>query len=535
MGLVGQLAGQILRAAGCTVIGVDLSQELLDLASASGAADRVFQRQMIERSLRSAADCDAVLVTAATSTSDPVGLASRLCRDRGRVVIVGDVGLNLDRAAFYAKELELRLSRSYGPGRYDREYEERGLDYPIGYVRWTERRNLAAFVELLATGRVDVEPLITERVSLRDASAVYDGLAMEDGSPLGIVFVYDAYAGPEIPPVKSSPRPAGSRLRTGVIGTGSFAQRVLLPCLRTAGFELAAVASASGLSAQSAADRFGLSRARTPKEVITDPEVDVLVVATRHASHADLAVAALAEGKHVFVEKPPALNQQELDRLADMAEASGRRLVVGFNRRHAELGVSLRDHVRAAGKPIDLLYRVNAGPLPADHWLNDLEEGGGRLLGEGCHFVDFACWVIGDVPRSVTAAVGEAASGPLAAAQSFVVTLDFEDGSLATILYSAGGAGRLDKEYVEAHAGGWSAVLADFRHLRLYAGDRRGRQMQSRRGKGHQEEFADFRRLIVEGGAAEAPSPLATMAVTLAALRAASTGSAVEPVRRSGV
>jgi predicted dehydrogenase len=313
-------------------------------------------------------------------------------------------------------------------------------------------------------------------------------------------------------------------LVTGVIGPGSFARRILMPALRDGGFEVSAVASGTGLSARSAADSFGVDRVLTPDELLADSGIGVVAIATRHASHARLAAAALRAGKAVFVEKPACLTWDELDDLRAARAQSGAQLAVGFNRRHAPLAVRLRDHIRATATPIELLYRVNAGRLEPGHWLNDVEEGGGRLLGEGCHFVDFACWVAGDVPRRVSCLMAPEPGRPLLAAESFTIGLEFADGSVATILYTAGGSAHLTKEYVEVHAGGRSAVLDDFRTLRLLD-DRGVTEVKGDGDKGHRAQLQAFRRRI-ESGARDELDPLDTSAATLAAVEAAQTGAA---------
>ena len=526
LGLVGQLAGQLLRAAGCTVVGVDLSEALVDEARAARSIDVGLVRGALGDELpRAATGCDSVVITAATPSDDPVRLAAQLCRDRGRVVVVGDVGLELPRAPYYDKELDLRLSRSYGPGRYDPEYEERGLDYPIGYVRWTERRNMEAFVELVANGRLNLEPLIRRRVPVERAEEAYEELVSSERSPLAILLEYEPTALEQAAPAPQ-PRATTGSLRTNVVGAGSFAQRVLIPGLRRAGFGLGQVASARGLSAKAAADRFGFGAAVTPEAALEDPTAGVVVVATRHSSHARLAEEALRRGKAVFVEKPPALDEAELAGLRAARDETGRPLVVGFNRRHAPLAVDLRRHVAAASLPIEFLYRVNAGRLPDAHWLNDPEDGGGRLVGEGCHFVDFACWLVGALPVKVTALLSPSPGAALRSAQSFTIALEFSDGSLGTILYSASGSSRLGKEYVEAHAGGRSAVLDDFKSLRLLGAGRPSKET-SPGDKGHVAQLQAFRRLLEGADPAPVPDHLDTMAVTLAALRSASTGASV--------
>ena len=518
LGLVGQLTGQILRAAGCHVIGIDVAASLVDKALELGAVDVGCERASLEpeRLAVAAGSCDAVIITAAVRSADPIELAPRLLRDRGRVVVVGDVQVDVPRAPYYDREIELRFSRSYGPGRYDREYEERGLDYPIGYVRWTEQRNMVAFLDLLAAGRLDLRGLVTERIAVDDAAAAYDRLASAESSPLGVVLQYGPTELRPVAPSHAHTNGAGRVTDNGVVnvvGAGSFAQRILIPQLSEAGFALGAVASARGLSARSVADRFGFKRAVTPDEAIDDPDAGIVAIASRHSSHAQLAARALAAGKAVFVEKPPCLTWDELDLLLAARADSGRPLFVGFNRRHAPLALSLRDHVARSGHPIELLYRVNAGRLPPDHWLNDPEDGGGRMVGEGCHFVDFACWLVGSVPTSVAAAPGvPSSSGP---ADAFTVALGFQDGSVATILYSSGGASNLAKEYVEAHAGGRSGCIDDYRVLTLYDGRRRRTVRAGKRDKGHLGQF----RAIASGSGTPGADldPLASFAVTLRA------------------
>ena len=534
LGLVGQLAGQLLRAGGCTVVGVDLDDALIRHAVDHGAVDVGFQRSELDGDpLPAAADaCDAVVITAATKSPDPIQLAARLSRDRGRVVAVGDVGLDVPRAAYYDKEIDLRLSRSYGPGRYDREYEERGLDYPIGYVRWTERRNMASFLQLVAAGKVDVGNLVTDRIAVEDAPEAYERLASSETSPLAVILQYPEVATRDPAPKaqRAGSAPVAGR-STGVLGAGSFAERVLVPGLQASGFGLTAVASASGLSAKHLADRFDFSRCTAPDAILDAGDIDVIAIATRHSSHAALAERALEAGKAVFVEKPPALDLEELERL-ELAAASGPPLVVGFNRRCAPAAVAMREHVGTSGGPMQVLYRVNAGRLPDEHWLNDIAEGGGRLVGEGCHFVDFACWLVGHLPQRVSSLVRAEPGRPLRAAQSFTVALEFPEGSLATVVYEAGGAPGLGKEYVEAHSGGRSAVLEDFGSLTLYEGRRGRRQRGVGGGKGHREQLARFDRLLRAEEAPATPSHLGTMRATLAAVRSAESGRAVDPAAR---
>ncbi len=527
LGLVGQLACRLLVAAGCQVIGIDIDADLVERARSAGVAASYLRAQVApEDPPLAARDCDAVIVTAATASDDPVRLAGALARDRARVVVVGAVGMTLPRTSYYGKELELRVSRSYGPGRYDREYEERGMDYPIGYVRWTERRNMAAFVELLGDGRITVEDLVTARVPVEQAAEVYEQLLGGSGSPLGLILTYAAGAPEAAGPKERRRSPTGMARRqrepgsapsVGVIGAGSFSQRVLMPGLRDAGFELSIVASANGLSAAGAAKRFGFARAATPDELLDSEDLDAVAIATRHGSHAELAIRALERGKAVFVEKPPALSLQDLDRLRDAASEGVLR--VGFNRRFAPLARTMRRHVVTAGHPVELLYRVAAGRLADDHWLGDGTDGGGRLIGEGCHFVDFACWFMGCLPDQVKASV-PASGGQLALAARFALTLTFPGQSIATILYGSEAAQDVGKELVEAHSASRSAALHDYRSLRLWGGAARRPAKDRGRDKGHRRQFAAFRRALA-GEAEEPPSALDTMAATLLGLEGA--------------
>jgi predicted dehydrogenase/threonine dehydrogenase-like Zn-dependent dehydrogenase len=518
LGLVGQLTGQILRAAGCHVVGVDLDESLIEKARQLHSVDAAYRRDALDRVgiPPQAARCDAVIITAAARSSDPIELAASLLRDRGRVVVVGDTHVEVPRAPYYEREIEIRFSRSYGPGRYDREYEERGLDYPIGYVRWTEQRNMAAFLDLVARGRIDVGGLISERVAIDQAADAYERLLTGAASPLGVVLEYGSTDHPEAPAPRAAPGAAAAHPKVSVIGAGSYAQRILVPNLKETGFALGAVASAKGLTAKAVADRFGFAAVATPAEAVIDPEADLVAIATRHGSHASLALDALRAGKAAFVEKPPCLTPDELEALRAARREARRPLFVGFNRRYAPFAVALRNHVREPEAPIELLYRVRADPLAPDHWLNDPQDGGGRLLGEGCHFIDFARWVIGATPTSVGCVAAAGPSMPLASAQSFAVVLGFGDGSVATILYGVGGSQAVAKEYVEAHAGGRSGTIDDYRTLTLYG--RRGRPVRrvAKQDKGHAAQFAALMAELRSPHSAEL-DPLDSMQTTLEA------------------
>jgi predicted dehydrogenase/threonine dehydrogenase-like Zn-dependent dehydrogenase len=530
LGLVGQLAVRILVAAGCNVVGVDLDPKAVTLAAAGGA--RAFERERdgLENAVLDATDglgLDSVLVCAASTSPDPVRLASELARERGRVVIVGDVPIEADRALFYEKELELRLSRSYGPGRYDRDYEERGRDLPPAYVRWTEQRNMQAFLELVASGAVDPSPLTTHRFRIEEAERAYALLTEGEQRPFGILLEY-AYEERPAPPSPHGVRAGGAgTVRIGLVGAGSFARATLLPALRDAGAELAAVASASGLSATDVAARFGFERAAgSADEIFADNSIDAVVIATRHASHASLTASALRADKAVLVEKPLAVDRKGLAEVED-ALIPDSLLMVGFNRRFAPLAVRLRLELEGVASPT-LLARVNAGPLPADHWAHDPEEGGGRLIGEGCHFVDLLSYLAGARAVTVHALAVPHPQRPLECSDEVVATLRFANGAVGTLVYSGGGDQRLPKERIEAFGGGLAAVLDDFRRLELY---RRGKRhvTKLRYDKGHKHEVARFLQAV--RGEADAPAVgiyLESTRATLALAESLRDGSTVE-------
>ncbi len=533
LGLIGQLTVRIARAAGCRVLGTDLSSDLVGLARSGGAEAEV--RSDLEPGSRWEDSADAVLVCAATDSNDPALLAASLARDRGRVVIVGDVRLELPRAPLYEKELELRLSRSYGPGRYDPDYELHGLDYPIGQVRWTEQRNMEAFLSLVAERKVKPSELITHRLPFSDAERAFE-LLRSDRTAVGIVLRYDRSGGDnggggpaeaERPRSRIMKRARGARPRLGLIGAGSFATGTLIPGLVRAGFEPRAVASASGLSAESARRRFGFGSSHSdPGEVIARADVDLVAIATRHDSHAELAALALEAGKAVYVEKPLSLDWEGLSLVRAAQRRSGAPLIVGFNRRFAPLALAVR---RLPG-PRLMAYRVNAGSLPRGHWLNDLARGGGRLKGEGCHFIDFLCDQARCDPVRVNARGFNSSPGlPLAATDNFSVEIAFADGSVGTLHYAADAPLGPGKERFETSAPGVYAEIEDFRRAGIWRGGRRERLGRGRQDKGFAAQFGHLTKLM--RGDADAPMTDGIWLTTLATLAAARSLETGEPER----
>jgi predicted dehydrogenase/threonine dehydrogenase-like Zn-dependent dehydrogenase len=533
LGVIGLLATQILRAHGCRVLGVDLNAARCTLARALGADDAVepARAPAIVLHWSEGAGADLVVVAAAAKGSDPAALAAEIARDKGRLVAVGATGLDLPRRTLYRKELSLVVSRSYGPGRYDPDYEEVGHDYPRAYVRWTERENMRTFLELVAEGRVDVRPLISHRFDIERAEKAYD--ALERGDVLGVVIDYaktpamaDAESVHAPPRLRVGPR---SRARISFVGAGAFARSVLLPWLTHAGVDLREVVAATGLSARSAADRFGFATCSTSPEAIwRDGDCDAVVIATRHDSHAQLTIAALEAGKAVFVEKPLCITEAELDRIARVMEAlraAGQSpfVMVGFNRRFAPTVKAVRRAI--VGAPLSIMYRVNAGRLPPESWIARRQEGGGRVVGEVCHFVDL-CAHLADSPVAEVCATRSAA-GP----DDVMVSLRMVNGSMATVAYLIDGDRAASKERIEVFGGGRLGTIDDFRRARVSGTGqivRHGR-MLARQDKGHAAEMAAFVRSVTSG--ADSPvswdSVMNTTRATFAIVRSLESGDRV--------
>jgi predicted dehydrogenase/threonine dehydrogenase-like Zn-dependent dehydrogenase len=501
LGLLGQLTVQMLRAAGCIVLGTDPQPARAELALRSGAAATATTPEEMAALCRRHSNghgVDAVLITADTKSNGPVELAGEIGRDRAIVVAVGAVGTTLPRKPYYEKELDFRISRSYGPGRYDPAYEDDGHDYPIGYVRWTENRNMAAFAQLLADRSIDVEPLISHRFPIEDGARAYDLITGSGGEPfLGVVLMYPhepqlSRRVDRVPdaPVSSSPPARATSLTLGLIGAGNFATATLLPAVaRVDGIELVGVATSTGLSAHHAAAKAGFRYASTDvREILGDPGINTAVILTRHNLHAGQAIEAMRAGKDVFVEKPLALDRASLVDVIRVQRETGRRLMVGFNRRFAPMVTQMRDFLAHRRQPLSVVMRVNAGAIPPEHWTQDPAVGGGRIVGEACHFIDLLQHLIGVQPERVVTYPVRAAEGPIADQVTIVVM--HADGSVGTVLYSAGGDRSFGKERFEAIGDGCAAVLDDYRSLELVrAGKRHRRRERLRPDKGHRAEW----------------------------------------------
>jgi predicted dehydrogenase/threonine dehydrogenase-like Zn-dependent dehydrogenase len=550
LGLVGQITAQLLKANGCRVLGIDLDPEKIVLAKKTGADEALLRHDAgVESTINALTHgfgADAVIVTAASTSSDPVRLAAELCRDRGRIIVVGDVKLDIPRDLCYYKELEIRLSRSYGPGRYDPVFEEKGIDYPIGYVRWTEQRNMEAFLDLVASGRLNLKELITHRFPFDEAEQAYAMLSGDhhDGpAPLGVVLEYDLskeHMTPTASRVYSTVSRRGaakagqSTTGIGFIGAGSFARKHLIPPLtKDPRIQLVGVSTATGMSGQNTAEKFGFAYSTGDyRQILEDPGIEAVFIATRHNLHASLVAATLESGKAAFVEKPLALSEVELDEII-AAHQQNAILMVGFNRRFAALTKQMGALFSDRAEPMVVHYRVNAGFIEGKHWVHDAEQGGGRILGEVCHFIDLISFLV-NRPLCSVYAVSMDNAGRYHN-DNVSLTLQFSDGSLGNVLYLANGDAAMPKERIEVFCQGSTAVVDDFRHLELY---RRGRRKtkKSAQDKGHSAEVLAFVKAVRDGG----PSPIPfdeivlSTSATIKSLESLQTGAPVPiPIFRS--
>jgi predicted dehydrogenase/threonine dehydrogenase-like Zn-dependent dehydrogenase len=487
LGLVGLLVAQLLRASGCRVFGLDVEQGRVTLAQQQGWAETclVGAANVSERVLAwsDGAGADIVIITAATEDDTPVASAGQFCRHKGRVVVVGRTEMLLPREQYLFKELELRTSMAYGPGTGDPAYEQEGHDYPLPYVRWTEQRNMSAFLDQVARGGVDLEAMISHRFSLDRAADAFALISGERDEPsLGIILDYPTTGTAAsrvdlMTAVAPRRQPGTAEPRVGVIGAGSHATNEFLPALAKRGLQLRGIASATGVRAAALGRKYGFAFASADvAEVLADAETDAVFILTRHDSHAELAARVLAAGKHVFVEKPLAIDAEQLRKVVSSFVSDNQVLMVGFNRRYAPLGIALRNAFASRAQPMSILYRANVGYRPPHHWLHHPREGGGVIIGEACHHVDFCCWLVGAPVVSVDVrCLGGAGAGYLRE-DNVHVTLGFADGSLATVLYLSNGAKAFPTETIEVSCENRGARLTDFRKLEIGKGVRRRTQ-----------------------------------------------------------
>jgi len=518
LGMVGLLTAHLLNASGIKAMAVDINESQVELAKQSGL-DLVYHRQRedLEEILQNHSDnfgTDAVIITAGTNSLDPINFAGSLCRQKGIIVVVGNVPTGFERKNFYKKELDLRMSCSYGPGRHDPNYEEKGQDYPIGYVRWTENRNMQAFVELLARERLNLNGLISHRFEFKNAAEAYKMILEKEETFAGIILQYDTLKEHVADVVLSKNKIEVSDVNIGFIGAGSFAQNILLPALQKRG-KFVGVATARPNNARNIADKYGFHYCTGDADkIVQDSDVNTLFIVTRHNTHSEYVLKGLQNNKNIFVEKPLCLKYEELKAINEEYEKRNVHLMVGFNRRFSPQVQKLKSSLLNE-QPKAINYRINAGVLPKEHWVNDKMVGGGRILGEVCHFVDLVMHLAGSEVSSVTA---NSMDSPGGVDNTLVITLAFGNGSVASISYFSNGNNKLSKEHLEVFCNGQVTVIDDFKTMHQY-GESSSKSSLSRPNKGYKEELKRFVEAIEKGDPTPIPfqeiynSTLATIAV----------------------
>ena len=511
LGLLGQLTLQIIKAAGCNVIGIDISHSALELAKELGADKTVESKTEIALKavdlLTGGLGVDAVIITAATKSNEPIEIAGNICRDRGRVVIVGAVRADVPRSPFYEKEIEIKMSRSYGPGRYDYNYEEKGTDYPAGYVRWTENRNMDSFLKLVSEKKINLKRLITHRFPIKEAVKAYDVILGKTNEKfIGILIEYPQErkrAKSETQIINLSTKKSSlkiHKLNIGFIGAGNFAQSYLLPNLKkNRNVKLEIVVDYSPITAKSIAKKFGFHYASTDfNDILKNDDIHAVFISTTHDSHASLALDSLKNGKNVYVEKPLAINKNQLSEIDKvMRKDPAHFLMVGYNRRFSRPVKLLKSFFHNTNEPLVMNYRVNVGSLPKEHWLHDPEHGG-RIIGEGCHFIDTMKYISDSEIRSVFARPLNQGNSNITNRDNVIALFEFENGSIGSLSYFEKGDPRFPKEYLEIFGGEKAGVLNDFHHLEL-SQEGKLKKHKFNGEKGHREEIEDVINSLLKG------------------------------------
>ena len=520
LGLLGQITVQLLKAAGCRVVGFDIDRRRVELAKKLGAdysflvSEVNYQNEILY--ITGGHGVDATIITAASRSDEIVQQAMEITRKKGRVVVVGGVGLGLKRSPFYEKEIDFLISCSYGPGRYDTVYEEKGLDYPYAYVRWTERRNMEEYLRLLAEGKVDFKAILDREYHISEAPKAYEELKRSEDRPIGVVLRYDVDEGKreeklDTKIVLKKGKGRGDRINVALVGAGNFAKSVHLPNLKKLSdlYHLRAIVSATGSNARDTAERFGADYCTTNLEdVLADDSVDMVLIATRPNLHVTQAIESLRAGKAVFLEKPMAVDEEGLEELSKVLRETGVPFMVGFNRRFSPVARRLKELLKDRGNPLMVLYRVKTAYLPPDHWAHT-DEGGGRIINEACHMFDFFNFIMHPseaIQISATAAISNTGHPPVT--DNAVATVRYRDGSVCNLVYTSIGSDELPKEYVEIHVDGKTFVIDDYRELRVYGAKLKGYR-SNHQDKGHLEELRVFAKYVK--GEIEAPIPLEDM------------------------
>ena len=528
LGLIGLLTAQLLKANGCKVIGFDFDSAKVALAKKLGIdavnpGDGVDQVAYVNN-VTSNIGSDAVIITASNKSNEIISQSAKMTRKRGRIILVGVVGLDISRADFYEKELTFQVSCSYGPGRYDDDYEQKGIDYPLAFVRWTEKRNFETILQAISSNSIQVEPLITERVLLEDYQQIY--AEMKGSKSIASILVY---------PEKSNNLSHSIEINTnifqkgdgvvGIIGAGNFTSAMILPCLKRNSAKLKYISSSTGLTGTVLAKKYNISHSTTENDIIfKDEEVDLVVITTRHNSHAALAIEALRNGKNVFIEKPLALNKEELDKVIEVYKQSGKTITVGFNRRFAPLAVEMKKALGSASTPMNIVATMNAGFIPSKVWIHDMEVGGGRIIGEACHFIDLITYLTGSKVKSVC--MNSLGTQPEENTDNASILLKYENGTNAVINYFANGSKGYAKERVEVFHQERTLVLDNWRKLKGY-GFNNFNSASSGQDKGHQNQFNLLIESVKSGGESIIPiSELVnTTLASFAAIESLKTGA----------
>ncbi|MDH4366653.1 MAG: bi-domain-containing oxidoreductase [Dehalococcoidia bacterium] len=501
MGIVGQITAQILKNAGCTIAVTDVIDSRLQLAEKLGCSVSINSSKKdsvkIVRSYTQGMGADGVIVCAGSKSSEPLLQALEMCRDKGRIVLVGAVPVKLPRTPLYQKEIDFFISRSYGPGRYEENYEDKGLDYPVEEVRWTENRNMGEFLELVSEKKIDVKSLITHVFPFEKAADAYETVIEKPGEALGVLLGYQSTRDVIFCQPLPTERQRVETLNVGVIGTGDFARRTHIPNLKSLDyFNLRYVAAKSRASALSSRRDFGFECATTDySEVLEDDRVDLVLIATRHNSHSRIAIEALEHKKHVFVEKPLGLTVEECQDVVRKVKETGMKLTVGFNRRFSPLSIKAKSFIKNRDYPIMVNYRVVSGFAAANSWIFDPVQGGGWILGEACHFIDLLCWLLDSNPIRIFAEGGTLSHKGTDLDDNFIVTMRFEDGSVACLVYGDLGNPDFPKERLEIFAGNRTIVVNDFKEL-VVEGINQPDIRLPEVDKGHKMELVEFARAI---------------------------------------
>jgi predicted dehydrogenase/threonine dehydrogenase-like Zn-dependent dehydrogenase len=506
LGLIGLITSELLIANGCQVIGLDFDQTKVDLANSKGV--KAFNIASgddpvsIVHSLTDQNGADGVIITASSKSEEVIGQAAKMSRKRGRIILVGVIGLNINRADFYEKELSFQVSCSYGPGRYDSNYEEKGIDYPLPFVRWTEKRNFEAILQAMNSKQLNVQSLITEVVALDDFQKIYGAMTSGSKSIASILKYSNKVNVAATTVTLNSNNFSNQKGVIGIVGSGNFTNATLMPALKKVKAPVKYLSSASGLSSTIVAKKYGVGNSTTNyHDILQDKEVDAVIITTRHNSHAQITIDALNAGKHVFVEKPLALNFEDIERVTTAYQNSGKTLTVGFNRRFSPFAIDAKQQLGDATTPINVIATMNAGEIPASSWVHDLRVGGGRIIGEACHLIDLITYFTGSLVESVI--MTSMGTNPDENTDNAVLNLRYKNGSLGVINYFANGSKAYSKERVEIYSQNRTIIIDNYRKSEYFGFKKSG--LSKSQDKGHEEQFRVFTQKLVNGGSATIP------------------------------